>query len=156
MLWSLERKQKQLYLIWIGNPHPSQASPGCSARPSSGRRAREVGCQQTQSFLHLNCKSLWPGVRLHRQAAVWIPVHLICDAFGSEPWRELGTGRDGPFPPSVMMPWLCCSCSRESKMLRANPSFLPIWDSKSCCVIDSMVVPSTKLPCFGDLKHHRW
>lgn len=78
---------------------------------------------------------------------MWFPVSPICDAFGSEPWQELGTGRDGLFPPSVVMPWLCCSCSRESKMLGANPSFLPIWDNKSYWVIYSMVMPSRKLRC---------
>lgn len=81
---------------------------------------------------------------------MWFPVPPICDAFGSEPWQELWTG-SGPFSP-----WLCCSCSRESKMLRANPSFLPIWDSKSCWVIYSMVMAQQKPSLFSGLKCHRW
>lgn len=156
---------------------------------------------------------------LRREAAVWLPAQLVCGALGSEPQQDLGTGRDGPFPPSAAMPWLCYSCNRgdgESRMLRANPSFwggssqgmlaqrappaapttleaerrplgggwqlpcptwspasshrdiaaiaggvraqspkVPIWDSKRCWVISSLVMPSTKVPCFGDLKHHR-
>lgn len=39
LLRSLERKQKQLYRIWIGNPHPSQALPSDAQRGSAAAGA---------------------------------------------------------------------------------------------------------------------
>lgn len=37
--------------------------------------------------------------------------------------------------------------------VRAQPSpQVPIWDSKTCWVISSLLMASLKVPCFGDLK----
>lgn len=121
---------------------PVRRCPGC-ATPATEEMVR-AGCSgQIPAFGGGSSQGM-----LAQRAPPAAPTTLEAER------RPLGGGWQLPCPT-----WSPASSHRDIAAIaggvRAQSPKVPIWDSKRCWVISSLVMPSTKVPCFGDLKHHR-